>query len=156
MNHWTVDKLSYTTTLHCTASTRSHQFKLVEISVQHLVEGAIITLRLSLSAANQFPLINDGEGLTIDGERIACTVLDLSFKGLTIRIDSVVAYQQCSRYVAFSVSVPVVERSIVGEQCRSCRNFHGKHYGVDSLVCAVHPFGQIDCKDWEAKIDNVA
>lgn len=37
-------------------------------------------------------------------------------------------------------------------KCCDCRNFHGKRYGANFLVCAMHPYGKKDCEDFEAKV----
>lgn len=37
--------------------------------------------------------------------------------------------------------------------CVGCQNYHGRIYGGNLLVCAMHPYGWQDenCPDWESK-----
>lgn len=38
--------------------------------------------------------------------------------------------------------------------CVGCQNYHGRIYGGNLLVCAMHPYGwqNESCPDWESKI----
>lgn len=37
-------------------------------------------------------------------------------------------------------------------KCKTCRNFHGKSYGGNFLVCGIHPYGNgEDCSDFEGQ-----
>lgn len=33
--------------------------------------------------------------------------------------------------------------------CRGCKHFDGSKYGGNMFVCALHPYGQRNCEDWE-------
>jgi hypothetical protein len=38
----------------------------------------------------------------------------------------------------------------IPKACNSCRNYHGKTYASDRLVCAIHPYGvEGSCEDWQ-------
>jgi mannitol-specific phosphotransferase system IIBC component len=39
--------------------------------------------------------------------------------------------------------------------CQGCRHYHGRSYGGERLVCAMHPYGtdQDECADWQDSLD---
>lgn len=37
------------------------------------------------------------------------------------------------------------------EDCTSCKYFHGVQYNDVDLICSIHPFGNINCADFESK-----
>lgn len=49
---------------------------------------------------------------------------------------------------------PMPERPVA---CQGCHFYHGKAYGGERLICAMHPYGVEDdyCTDWEAEAEAV-
>lgn len=35
--------------------------------------------------------------------------------------------------------------------CTSCKHFHGHQYNGNDLICGMHPYGNINCSDFESK-----
>lgn len=50
------------------------------------------------------------------------------------------------------VSPKINPSSNVHPACQGCHHYHGRVYGQNLLVCAMHPYGWEDphCPDWEA------
>ena len=48
---------------------------------------------------------------------------------------------------------PVVPNSVNHPACVGCRYYHGRVYGGNLLVCALHPYGWEDehCPDWQSE-----
>lgn len=51
---------------------------------------------------------------------------------------------------ALSTLAATIAKSNVPPNCKSCHYFHGR----DSINCAVHPHGNEDCSDWQARGDD--
>ena len=53
-----------------------------------------------------------------------------------------------SRYLGISKESPQVPST-----CQKCRNYHGRFYGENMLICAIHPYGWTDenCPDYIGK-----
>ena len=63
-----------------------------------------------------------------------------------IEVRDVVAESQF--YTGFPVEPTAVDRPA----CLGCRYYHGRVYGGNLLICALHPYGWEDehCPDWQA------
>ena len=82
-------------------------------------------------------------------------VRDLLAVELDFEIDIDVEEMEIRDIVAesqfYTTGLPVAPTSVNHPACIGCRHYHGRAYGGNLLICAMHPYGWEDehCPDWQ-------
>lgn len=107
----------------------------VEVEITHSLDLTIAQVRLHSYGAQ---IAQQGENHIV----LTTSGVPASYLSRMERIHEVVTFRPTHRS-RFHPNTP--------EACRTCRNVHGQKYGKDLLVCAMHPSGNENCIDYEAK-----
>lgn len=100
-----------------------------------------------------------------DNEAIQATAALTSSCFLGFSVTSLVLERQRERktresntdaYLELLRQMNTQQHSLLPQQpsvCQGCRHYHGRVYGGNFLVCAMHPYGAESehCNDWEAQ-----
>jgi hypothetical protein len=80
-------------------------------------------------------------------------LLDVEIEGEDIFWQDLENFSEESEFVSVNIENPTPDQH---SACIGCQHYHGRVYGNNLLVCAMHPYGWDDktCPDWEENLYN--